>query len=176
MSSTKSYQKFEVLTAPLQGSNLIEASAGTGKTYSIAILVLRLLLEKKLLIQEILMVTFTKAAVAELEERIRIFVRAANRHSRGEEISNGMIRDLVDQAIKKLGKEEVQQLLNSAVINLDETSVMTIHGFCQQTLNEFAFETGQLFSAELVENTTSILDINYYCRVCWILCLRIFTP
>lgn len=158
MSSTKSYQKFEVLTAPLQGSNLIEASAGTGKTYSIAILVLRLLLEKKLLIQEILMVTFTKAAVAELEERIRIFVRAANRHSRGEEISNGMIRDLVDQAIKKLGKEEVQQLLNSAVINLDETSVMTIHGFCQQTLNEFAFETGQLFSAELVENTTSILE------------------
>jgi superfamily I DNA/RNA helicase len=60
MSSKYSIKAFDPLTVPLRGSNLIEASAGTGKTYSIAILVLRLVLEKKVPIQEILMVTFHK--------------------------------------------------------------------------------------------------------------------
>ena len=68
---------FNVLTVPLKGSNLIEASAGTGKTYSVAILVLRLILEQELPVQQILMVTFTNAAVAELEVRIRLFLRKA---------------------------------------------------------------------------------------------------
>ncbi|HET8829092.1 MAG TPA: UvrD-helicase domain-containing protein, partial [Pelobium sp.] len=68
----KEFKDFNASTVALEGTNLIEASAGTGKTYSIAILVLRLLLEKNISIKEILMVTFTKAAVAELEERIRL--------------------------------------------------------------------------------------------------------
>src|SRR5699024_1674048 len=72
---------FDVNTIPLSGSNLIEASAGTGKTYSIALLVLRLIIWKKASIEEILMVTFTKAAVAELDGRIRLFVRSAYRYS-----------------------------------------------------------------------------------------------
>ena len=67
MSDTTAYKTFDAATVGLNGSNLVEASAGTGKTYSIAILVLRLLLEKKIAIKEILMVTFTKAAVAELD-------------------------------------------------------------------------------------------------------------
>ena len=158
MSTTPNYQPFDVMNVPLLDSNLIEASAGTGKTYSIAILVLRLLIEKKLPIQEILMVTFTKAAVAELEERIRLFVRDAYRFSCGQEIKNTSIKELVSAAIEKESLEEIQQLLKSATLNLDETSVMTIHGFCQQTLNEFAFETGQLFSAELVENDGRIRE------------------
>ena len=68
---------FDSKEVELAGTNLIEASAGTGKTYSIAIMVLRLVLEVKLPIKEILMVTFTKAAVAELEERVRAFIRNA---------------------------------------------------------------------------------------------------
>ena len=70
-------EKFDVLTVELQGSKLIEASAGTGKTYSIAILGLRLIIEKKIPIEKILMVTFTNTAVAELESRVRKFVRLA---------------------------------------------------------------------------------------------------
>ncbi|HHV40421.1 MAG TPA: UvrD-helicase domain-containing protein, partial [Bacteroidales bacterium] len=66
-------QPFNALTVPLQGTNLIEASAGTGKTYSIALMVLRLVLEQGRPLREILMVTFTNAAVAELEVRIRLF-------------------------------------------------------------------------------------------------------
>lgn len=81
-------QNFNASTVPLKGSNLIEASAGTGKTYSIAIMVLRLVLEEKISIKEILMVTFTKAAVAELEERIRLFIRQAYKASQGTSISD----------------------------------------------------------------------------------------
>jgi exodeoxyribonuclease V beta subunit len=68
---------FSATDVPLEKRNLIEASAGTGKTYSVAILVLRLIIEKNISVKEILMVTFTKAAVAELEERIRLFVKIA---------------------------------------------------------------------------------------------------
>ena len=70
-------EEFKVVTVDLGGSNLIEASAGTGKTFSIGILVLRLILEKEIDLRKILMVTFTKAAVAELEHRIRLFIREA---------------------------------------------------------------------------------------------------
>jgi exodeoxyribonuclease V beta subunit len=81
MNNDKEYKPFNASTVELHGSNLIEASAGTGKTYSIAILVLRLVLEQKLSVKEILMVTFTKAAVAELEERIRLFIKQAYKAS-----------------------------------------------------------------------------------------------
>ena len=67
---TREFKDFNASTVALKGSNLIEASAGTGKTYSIAILVLRMVIEQKIPIQNILMVTFTKAAVAELAAAI----------------------------------------------------------------------------------------------------------
>jgi exodeoxyribonuclease V beta subunit len=146
---------FIATTVPLQNSNLIEASAGTGKTYSIAILVLRLLLEKKFSIKEILMVTFTKAAVAELEERIRLFVREAYRASKGEKINDPLVASIVDGFPDN---KEAQQLLKEAVLFLDETSVLTIHSFCQKTLNEFAFETNQLFGAETIKDTATIIE------------------
>lgn len=152
MSQELRYKQFKVMEVALQGSNLIEASAGTGKTYSIAILALRLILEKKIPIQEILMVTFTKAAVAELEDRIRMFVRNAWRYSNGEDISDKQIKEIVNR------NKDAHELLRSAIIHLDETKVMTIHGFSQKTLDEFAFETKQLFNTELIANTSSILE------------------
>src|SRR4051794_25400361 len=141
-------KNFNASSVPLQGSNLIEASAGTGKTYSIAIMVLRLVLEKKISIKEILMVTFTKAAVAELEERIRLFIRQAHKASLGSAIADPTISELVDGAFNSTSKADVQQRLKDAVLFLDETAVLTIHSFCQQTLTEFAFETNQLFGSD----------------------------
>ncbi len=70
-------KQLDVHNISLKGYNLIEASAGTGKTYSIAILTLRLILEQPITINQILLVTFTKAAVAELQVRIRLFVQQA---------------------------------------------------------------------------------------------------
>src|ERR1019366_2656492 len=145
MPSENTFTPFDKLTVPLEGSNLIEASAGTGKTYSIAVLVLRLIIEKEIPIKEILMVTFTNAAVAELQERIRLFIRKAYRVCNHEEIDDEFITGLVNEAIEKYPREKVSQLFREAVLYLDETAVMTIHSFCQQTLLEFAFETNQLF-------------------------------
>ncbi len=65
------------LTLPLQGQILIEASAGTGKTYTIGLLSLRLLLERGLSVDQILVVTFTRAATEELRGRIRLRIREA---------------------------------------------------------------------------------------------------
>jgi len=160
------FKNFKAIDVPLSGSNLIEASAGTGKTYSIAILVLRLLLEHKIPVKEILMVTFTKAAVAELEERIRLFIRLAHKASKGEGIGDSTIKALVDNAIEYQGEETVIAVLQEAILFLDETSVLTIHSFCQQTLNEFAFETKQLFGADLTQDISTILDdeINKFWR------------
>ena len=72
-------QHFDLLNSPLEGTNLIEASAGTGKTYTIAGLFLRLLLEKNLSVDQILVVTFTEAATGELRDRIRAKLREATR-------------------------------------------------------------------------------------------------
>uniref|UniRef100_UPI0038902E82 UvrD-helicase domain-containing protein n=1 Tax=Arcticibacter sp. TaxID=1872630 RepID=UPI0038902E82 len=166
MAVAHKFEDFNASQVPLQGSNLIEASAGTGKTYSIAILMLRLILEKQLMVKEALMVTFTKAAVAELEERIRLFIRTAYKYVQGEEIGDGAIMQLVDQAIGDLGVEQVENLLRDAVLFLDETSVLTIHSFCQQTLTQFAFETKQLFGAETLQDTSAVLqdEVNKFWR------------
>lgn len=158
MSGKKDYKDFDASKTPLEGSNLIEASAGTGKTYSIAILVLRLVLEQQLPVKQVLMVTFTRAAVAELEERIRLFVRTAHKASLGSTVKDLNIQQLVQQAIKKTGADKVQQQLKDAVALLDELSVLTIHSFCQQTLNEFAFETNQLFGADMLPDTSSVVE------------------
>jgi len=152
------FKAFDVLEVPLQGKNLIEASAGTGKTYSIGILVLRLILEKKLSVQEILMVTFTKAAVAELEERVRLFLRSAYKVARHEAIGDQLITALVQRAIKEQGHPAVVETLRQAVLLLDETAVQTIHSFCEKTLAEFAFETSQLFKSEILEDTSALLE------------------
>lgn len=149
---------FNASTVSLAGSNLIEASAGTGKTYSIAILVLRLILEQRLSVKQILMVTFTKAAVAELETRIRLFVRCAYQASLGVEIGDDTIASIVQRAAEAGGKEQVQQDLKGALLLLDETSVMTIHSFCQQALLEFAFETKQVFGAETMQDANTAIQ------------------
>ncbi|WP_276485149.1 exodeoxyribonuclease V subunit beta [Paraflavitalea pollutisoli] len=166
MSTTNPYSDFNATTVPLQDSNLIEASAGTGKTYSIAILVLRLVLEQKISVKEILMVTFTKAAVAELEERVRLFIRTAHKFAEGQEITDTNIAALVQQAVDTNGHEAVLQQLKDAVLFLDETAVLTIHSFCQLALNEFAFETFQLFGAEMLPDFTPVIEeeINKFWR------------
>ncbi len=164
--ATKILQPFKSLTVPLQNTNLIEASAGTGKTYSIAILVLRLIVERNIELKEVLMVTFTKAAVAELETRIRRFVRDGYNHIIGQPASDSNIQEVLESAVKAFGKDEVIVRLKRARQQLDETSIFTIHGFCQLSLSEFAFETGQLFDSDVIEDETAIIEkvVNEYWR------------
>ncbi len=149
---------FDVLNIKLESNNLIEASAGTGKTYSIGILALRLLLEKDIKIEEILMVTFTNAAVAELEIRIRKFLKDALKSISSDYKIDLTIKYVVERAIKNKGVNEVERLLSDAILFLDESAIYTIHSFCQLTLSEFAFDTKQLFNTELVENQNILIE------------------
>lgn len=146
---------FDPNTVELKGSNLVEASAGTGKTYSIAILSLRLLIEENLSIKEILMVTFTNAAVAELEDRIRLFVRKASKAAKGVKIDDDGIAKLIKDS--KVPSAEIIRRLEKAKIELDETSILTIHSFCQNTLTEFAFETDQIYGAEPIQDIGELI-------------------
>ena len=146
------HDRFDPKTEPLRDSNLIEASAGTGKTYSLALLALRLVMSGTAGIDKVLMVTFTNAAVAELEIRVRAFVRKALIAAR-EDIGDiePDILELVQQEIKKQGREKVIAILSDAELMLDQTAIMTIHGFCQKSLSEYAFETNQLFHAATLD-------------------------
>ncbi len=153
------YNTFNVNRAELAGTNLIEASAGTGKTYSIALLVLRLVLEKNVPVNRILMVNFTKAAVAELESRIRLFIRLAYRAANGEIITEKSITEIVQGAIQKNSAEEVNKILQESILLLDELSVQTIHSFCQASLEEFALEANMRYNPEIVPDSSDSIDL-----------------
>ncbi|MEI7661369.1 MAG: UvrD-helicase domain-containing protein [Bacteroidota bacterium] len=153
---------FDAKKVVLAGKNLIEASAGTGKTYSIAVLVLRLIIESGIPIKKILMVTFTKPAVAELESRIRMFVRQAYKYSMNFETGNPAIREVVDNA----GRESSKIRLKEAVRSLDQLSVMTIHSYCERSLMQYPFETSQSFDSEIATDISGIREmvVNDYWR------------
>ncbi len=139
-------RNFDLLSSPLEGTNLIEASAGTGKTYTITCLFLRLILEKRFTVNDILVVTYTVAATEELRDRIRKKIREAlEAYSRGDSEDSFLI-GLVQ---KTKDAEDAISLLCSALRDFDEASIFTIHGFCQRTLHESAFESGSLFDTEL---------------------------
>jgi exodeoxyribonuclease V beta subunit len=149
---------FDVKHAPISGVNLVEASAGTGKTYSVGVLVLRCLLEQKLPIGKILMVTFTKAAVAELEDRVRKFVRLAYGLAFGKTPidSSNPIHIIVQRSLKA-DSSKSKKILVRALSHLDELSVMTIHSFCEKNLKEFAFSSGQMFQQEILADENELI-------------------
>ena len=137
---------FDLLRSPLQGTNLIEASAGTGKTYTITGLFLRLILEQRLPVNEILVVTFTVAATEELRDRVRRKVREALEAYSAGTSPDSFLQVLIGQAPDREG---ALGLLRAALLDFDEAAIFTIHGFCQRILQENAFESGSLFDTEL---------------------------
>lgn len=140
------------LTLSLHGQILIEASAGTGKTYTIALLFLRLVLEKGLSVDEILVVTFTKAATEELRGRIRQRIRDALDVLEGQGPDDPLLRELLDKACEDIPKDKAAILLGDALTRMDEAAIYTIHGFCQRMLQEHAFESGASFAMEFLES------------------------
>ncbi|MES9903346.1 MAG: UvrD-helicase domain-containing protein, partial [Sedimenticola sp.] len=137
------------LECPLKGRQLIEAGAGTGKTYTIAILFLRLLLQSQLEVNRVLVVTFTEAATEELRERIRSRVSEALNHLLGlaDEPPDPLLQQLLD-SIEDTG--DAIQRLSDALVRMDESSIFTIHSFCGRVLQENAFESGMPFDVDLI--------------------------
>ena len=138
---------FDPINTLLKGTNLIEASAGTGKTHAITGIFLRLILEERLSADQILVVTFTKAATEELKERIRNKLLMAKSAFLKGRSNDGFI----DALVKKYDHTGLAvQLIQDAVVDFDNAAIFTIHGFCQRVLHENAFETQSLFDTELV--------------------------
>lgn len=147
---------FDPIHTPLlQGINLIEASAGTGKTYAIAMLVLRFVVEREVDIKKMLVVTFTKAATEELKDRIR------NRLAEAKSALSGKT-DTIDSNItdwlETLSLEPgiIKSRLDLALLDIDQAGIFTIHGFCQRILSEHALESGELFDSELTGEVDAI--------------------
>lgn len=147
---------------PLHGERLIEASAGTGKTFTLAALYLRLLLghgpqledgqhaahPRPLRVPEILVVTFTEAATEELRGRIRARIHEARLaflagSGKDDPLLAQLLAEVEDSAL-------AARLLLDAERQMDEAAIFTIHGFCQRMLRQNAFESGALFSRELI--------------------------
>jgi exodeoxyribonuclease V beta subunit len=134
---------------------LIEASAGTGKTFTISHLVLRLLLERpELTIDRILVTTFTELATAQLRARIRDLLRDAIAAFGSGKTDDELLESLIQ---RHAGDPAAVARLEAARTNFDEAPIFTIHGFCQRVLAERAFESGTLFDAELVTNQSDLL-------------------
>uniref|UniRef100_A0A831UEF2 DNA 3'-5' helicase n=1 Tax=Geobacter metallireducens TaxID=28232 RepID=A0A831UEF2_GEOME len=147
------------LTIDLAGRNLIEASAGTGKTYAIACLYLRLVLEKGLKPEEILVVTFTEAATKELRSRIRERLREARDAFAGGGTTDEFLLNLADSGRPEWpGTEEALRRLDLALRTFDCAAISTIHGFCSRALQENAFESGSLYDTELVADQTPLIQ------------------
>jgi exodeoxyribonuclease V beta subunit len=134
---------FNVSTVTLSDLNLIEASAGTGKTFTLAEIYCRLILEQDLTVEQILVVTFTRAATEELRSRLR--EKLVN--TRNELIEEADERSLL-----------ARQKLNLAIQSFDEAAIFTMHGFCQRVLGDFAFESGLAFDLEVIRDDHALLQ------------------
>ena len=158
------------LTLPLWGSRLIEASAGTGKTWTIAALYVRLVLGhgasdpdqsfgRPLVPSEILVMTFTRAATRELSDRIRARLLEAARCFRGEASADGdplMAELLASHAPGPVRKHAAWRLAMAAE-SMDDAAVHTIDAWCQRMLREHAFGSGCLFDETLTSNELVML-------------------
>lgn len=144
--------RLQVHRLPLKGRHLIEASAGTGKTFNITRIYLRMLLEKKLKVQDILVVTFTRAATEELRGRIEQELRDTLGQWGKRPERDGFYEGL--EALRT--KKEAGILLNDALLNLDEAAIYTIHGFCRRVLTQQAFISGLAFEMVMEADISDI--------------------
>jgi exodeoxyribonuclease V beta subunit len=143
---------FNAIQCPLSGVNLIEASAGTGKTHALTSLFLRFVLEQKLAPRQILVITYTKAATAELKRRIRKMLQEAQTVFATGTAADSFLQTILEKSPAVSQRKRIVSQLALALTNFDETAIHTIHGFCQRVLMENAFESATMFDAELIDN------------------------
>lgn len=157
------------LDLPLDGVRLIEASAGTGKTFTLATLVTRLVIERGLRVGQILAVTYTEAATQELRERLRLRLELAARlanevalmpTSLGDDDSEAAVtRELITRQARHEDPLALARRLRQAAREMDLAAVFTIHAFCARALAEHAVEAGQpLLAPELTGSERDLID------------------
>ena len=167
-------QRLNPLAFPLSGTRLIEASAGTGKTYTIAALYVRLILghepdnavsARELLPPDILVVTFTDASTKELRERIRARLTQAARFFRQQPIDSDDFLESLRASYDPSAWGACARRLELAANWMDESAVYTIHSWCNRMLQQHAFDSGSLFRQEV--NTNDVALLNEVVRDYW---------
>ena len=164
------------ITLPLNQISLIEASAGTGKTYTIGSLYLRLLLKsgennfsRPLNVEEILVVTFTEMATEELKKKIRERITDAidklTTFSEIQDKSAFKNDEFLTTLCHDLDIFEAIHRLKLAEQNMDLTAIYTIHGFCRRMLMQYAFHSGIHFNLELIKDQSDLLV--RFANECW---------
>ncbi len=161
-------QLLDPLVFPLHGARLIEASAGTGKTWTIAALYVRLVLghggelgfTRPLLPPEILVMTFTRAATRELSNRVRQrLVDAAAFFRAGEDAGgDAYLSELAAAFDGPKQRQQAAHRLMLAAETMDEAAIFTIDAWCQRMLREHAFDSGSLFDEELVADERTLFE------------------
>lgn len=148
----------------LDGAHLVAASAGTGKTYNIQNIYLRLVAELGLQVGQIQVMTFTEAATQELRDRLRralvdfatFLAGRSETLEAGEQARYARLSECVCEG-KGVAPEVALKRLELAVMTFDQAAISTIHGFCRRILTRFAFETRSAFGAELEDNKSAAL-------------------
>ncbi|HEX6592840.1 MAG TPA: exodeoxyribonuclease V subunit beta, partial [Moraxellaceae bacterium] len=125
----------DLYTLPLSGVQLVEASAGTGKTWTIAGLYVRLLLETPATLERLLVVTFTKAATSELRDRLRARLVAVEEALRAGQSDDPFCAWALQRFVDAERATALEKITQSLRI-FDEAAIHTIHGFCQRVLAE----------------------------------------
>ena len=161
------------LTFPLLGPALIEASAGTGKTYTLAALYVRLIIGqggdkgfgRPLLPPDILVVTFTNAATLELRDRIRTNLSDIARVFRGIRSSDDPFTQSLLKAVESDQHQATALQLERAADWMDEAAIFTIHSWAQRMLTSHAFDSDTLFEQSLGDDGRELLE--EACRDYW---------
>jgi exodeoxyribonuclease V beta subunit len=159
--------QLDVLAMPLQGRQVIEASAGTGKTWTLAALYLRLVLGHGridaigLKPSQILVMTFTDAATAELRERIRQRLGEAAHYlddvlAERTPKADPFLHDL-SQALTQQGWAQAAAQCHAAAQNMDDAAIFTIHAWSRRMLSSFALQSRDLFEQTHLDNPSDLL-------------------
>lgn len=173
MKATPNPRAHVVWDLPLQGRRLIEASAGTGKTWTLTGLVVRLVLglrqpgrfdeadwDAPLMPHQILVVTFTEAATAELREKVHARLSKAVLAFSQPMVSDEQIDDAwlseLRQSIAQASWPAAQRRLTQALACMDEAAIHTLHSWALRTLRRHALESGQAFGASPVPNPKAL--------------------
>jgi exodeoxyribonuclease V beta subunit len=162
--------ELDVFVCPLDGINQIEASAGTGKTWNIAALYVRLLLETSLTVEQILVVTFTDAATAELHERIRAriaglahWLEYGGREASGDPFIERLEQTTLRKASHEYSHEQSHEPSHESLHSPHESSHESPHQSRQKSLtHEQALKRLRL--ALNAFDQASIRTIHGFCR------------
>jgi len=135
----------DISSIDLEKHIFIEASAGTGKTYTITRILLRYILEYEVDYKKIILLTFTNKATQEMLIRVR------------EIIQNGIKEKKLEFLNKKELSEHQIRILKEMLKYFDQIKIATIHSFCKSLLSEFPFELNIPTTTEIINNTDSII-------------------